>query len=115
MKRLVVVVATALAVCGAHLGAQQSRSTIEKRFASAEHKARVEGDLKGAIEEYKRIVASAGSDRAAAARALLRVAEAYQTLGDAEARTIHQRIVSDFSDQKDAVVIARRQLQLSAL
>ena len=70
----------------------------------------MEGDLKGAIEEYKGIVSSAGSDRAAAARALLRMAEAYQKLGDAEAQKIYQRLVRDFGDQKDAAAAARARL-----
>jgi Tol biopolymer transport system component len=110
MKRLLVVAAMALAIGGVHAGAQQNRSSIERRFASAEHKANVEGDLKAAIEEYKQIVAAAGSDRSAAARALLRMAEAYQRLGDTEARRIYERLVRDYQDQSDAVSEARARL-----
>jgi Tol biopolymer transport system component len=87
---------------------------LDKRFASAEHKANVEGDLKGAIEEYKRILAVAGNDRSAAARALLRMAEAYQKLGIAEAQAIYQRLVRDYPDQPAEVVVARARLATPA-
>ena len=114
MKRLLIVVATALAIGGAHLDAQQNRSALEKRFASAEHKASVEGDLKGAIEEYRQLVAAAGNNRPLAARALLRMAEAYQKLGNAEAQAIYQRLVRDYADQQGAVVVARARLATPA-
>ena len=114
MKRLLVVVAIAMALDGAHIGAQQSRAAIEKRFASAEHKASIEGDLKGAIDEYKAIVAAAGSDRSAAARALLRMAEAYQKLGDTEAQQIYQRIVKQYPEQREAASVAQTRLGSTA-
>ena len=68
----------------------------------------VDGDLRGAIEQYKKI--AAGSDRTMAVRALLRMAECYQKLGDAEARTIYERIVREFSDQTEQVALARTRL-----
>ncbi len=70
----------------------------------------VKGDLKGAIEEYRKVVANAGANRALAAHALLRMAECYQKLGDAESRTIYGHIVREYADQKEAVVIARAYL-----
>ena len=47
----------------------------------------VKGDLRAAIEQYKQI--AAGRDRALAAKALLRMAECYQKLGDSEARAVY--------------------------
>jgi len=55
-------------------------------------------------------VAAAGSNRALAAQALVRMAECYQKLGDAESRTIYQRVVRDYADQADAVKFARAHL-----
>jgi Tol biopolymer transport system component len=89
---------------------QQSGATAEKLLASAQHKASIEGDLKGAIEEYNKAVAAAGTDRALAARALLQMAECYQKLGDAQAQAIYQRLVRDYADQQDTVVLARARL-----
>jgi Tol biopolymer transport system component len=94
---------------GAMLHAQSTRSA-EAQLKAAQQKAEVEGDLKGAIEAYKKIVASAGGNRAVAAEALVRMAECYQKLGDAESKKIYERIVREFADQKDAVVVARARL-----
>src|SRR5690349_18706522 len=64
----------------------------------------VRGDLKGAIEQYKRI--AQGNDRASAAKALVRMGECYTKLGDAEARNIYQRVLREYSDQIDTSVEA---------
>ena len=61
--------------------------------------------LKGAIEQYRQIAQT--GDRTVAVRALIRLAECHQKLGDAEARNIYERIVREFADQKDAVALAR--------
>ncbi|MEK7404527.1 MAG: tetratricopeptide repeat protein [Acidobacteriota bacterium] len=60
----------------------------------------VEGDLKGAIELYKKVVAGAAKNRAAAAKALLRLGECYEKQGNAQARRAYERLVREFSDQK---------------
>jgi Tol biopolymer transport system component len=91
-------------------GAQQSNAQAEKLLAGAAHKATVDGDLKGAIEEYTKVVTAAGTNRALAAEALVRMAECYQKLGDTEAQSIYERIVRDYGDQKDAAVLARVRL-----
>ena len=82
--------------------------TADVQFKAAEHKEQVEGDLKGAIEQYKKIAQS--KDRSIAVQALIRMAECYQKLGDAESRKIYERVVTDFADQKEAVAIARARL-----
>ena len=87
---------------GVMVQAQAARSA-EVQMKAAQQKAEVEGDLKGAIEEYKKIVAGAGSNRALAAEALVRMAGCYQKLGVSEAQTIYQRVLREFGDQKDAV------------
>jgi Tol biopolymer transport system component len=68
----------------------------------------VKGDLKAAIEQYKKVATS--SDRAIAARALLRLAECYQKLGDSESQRVYERLVRDFADQPDAVAAARARM-----
>jgi Tol biopolymer transport system component len=98
--------AIALTVC-AVLIAQAPHST-EALLKAAQHKEEVEGDLRGAIEEYKTI--AEGGDRALAARALLHMAECYLKMGDAEAQNIYERIVREYSDQKDAAAVARNHL-----
>ena len=43
--------------------------------------------------------------------ALVRMAEAYQKMGDAESQRIFERVVRDYADQNDAVVLARAGLK----
>ncbi len=68
----------------------------------------VDGNLDGAIEQYRKISQSA--DRALAATALLRMAACYQKLGDGEAQKTYERLIREFSDQKEAASAARAQL-----
>lgn len=88
----------------------QAPRTAEVQMKAAQHKADVEGDLKGAIEEYKKVVAGAGRNRALAAQALMRMADCYQKLGAAEAQNIYQRVVREFADQREQVTLARVRL-----
>src|SRR5688572_28608908 len=108
--RLFLAFAVALIAADAPTVSGQQNPALDKLFASAQHKATVDGDVKGAIEDYKRIVATAGADRRLAAQALLRMAEAYVKLGDAQARMTYERIVRDFRDQKESVALARARL-----
>ena len=74
-------------------------------------KAQVDGDLSGAIKQYQRIVDTfAKTDRAIVATALVRMAECYQKLGDAQAKTHYERVVREFADQKEAVTLALARL-----
>ena len=68
----------------------------------------VKGDLRAAIEGYRQI--AQGSDRALAAKALIRMAGCYQKLGNAESRTIYEQVVRDYADQNDAVTVAGARL-----
>jgi Tol biopolymer transport system component len=92
------------------IGAQQNAAQAEKLLAAAQHKAAVDGDLKGAIEAYKKIVAGAGANRSLAAQALVRMAECYQKLGDAEAQRIYERLVREYGDQQEVAATARARL-----
>ena len=105
------IIGTAIATLAGHamLTAQGARNA-DVQMMAAQQKADVQGDLKGAIEDYKRIVAGAGSNRALAALALVRMADCYQKLGDAQARAIYDRVVRDYADQAEAVSLARAHL-----
>ena len=115
MNRCFVIFVAALIAAGLQVAsAQQSATQAEKLFASAHHKATIDGDLKGAIDEYKKAIAAAGGNRALAAQALLRMAECHQMLGDADAQTIYQGLVRDYADQKEAVALAQARLATPA-
>lgn len=71
----------------------------------------VDGNLNGAIKQYQAIVDTYGkTDRAAAATALVRMAEAYQKLGRSEARQKYEQVIRDYADQTAAVATARAAL-----
>ena len=80
----------------------QTAAAPEKLFASARHQETTQGDLRAAIETYKKVVAQAGSNRALAAQALLRIGECHTKLGDAQARQAYERLVRDYGDMPEA-------------
>ena len=79
-------------------------------FQQALSKEQAEGKLNDAIVIYQRIVKEFAGDRALAAKALLRLGEAYQKLGDKQAQAAFERVVRDYGDQKDAAALARAHL-----
>lgn len=85
--------------------------TLEAQLQKAIQIETVGGDLKAAIEQYRRIAAAAGSgNRRVAAQALVRMAECHRRLGDAQAAKIYERIVRDYADQPEAAAEARTRL-----
>jgi Tol biopolymer transport system component len=91
----------------AQVGAQAARD-LERQFRTAQYKQEVQGDVKGAIEDYKKI--ASGPDRALAARALFAMGVSYQALGSPDARGVFGRIVREFTEPKDVVAAARARL-----
>ena len=89
--------------------AQNNAATM---MEAARKTAVVDGDLAGAIKQYEAIVETyAKTDRAAAATALVRMADDYQKLGRAsESQAAYERVVREFSDQREAVSEARARL-----
>lgn len=106
-----VLVGIVLAAVSLHAVSAQRQSAAETLIARAHHKATVDGDLRGAISDYRKAVAAAGKDRRLAARALLRLAECHAKLGDAEAGGIFTRIIRDYPDQTNIVTVARASLE----
>jgi Tol biopolymer transport system component len=82
----------------------------------ADDKAAVDGDLKGAIAQYQAIVdAFLKTNRRVAAEALVRIADCYEKLGNAQAKAVYERVVRDFGDQPEALAVARARLTSSGL
>jgi len=100
----VTVFACGLAPAAAPQKSDQQELSLQKAIQTET----VDGDLKSAIEQYKKI--AQGRDRAVAAKALVRMGECYEKLGDAEARKAYERVVRDFGDQKDLAETARTRL-----
>jgi len=110
MRRMLIVVAmSALLLAGSAMTQQKDR--VEVELQAAIRKETVEGKLKEAIEMYRKLAQSA--NRAVAAKALLRMGQCHEKLGNAEARTAYQRVVRDFADQ--AEIVAQARVRLAAL
>jgi tetratricopeptide (TPR) repeat protein len=73
-------------------------------------KERTQGDYAGAVKIYQTIVQKFSGDRKLVARALYQIGQAYEKLGNSEARKAYERIARDFNDQKDIVADANRRL-----
>jgi Tol biopolymer transport system component len=104
--------ATVLAACGWLAPASvftQSGSDGPAQLRAAMHRETVQGDLDGAIAEYRRI-ADGSADRSVKAQALLRLGTAYEKLGRPEARTTYERVVTTYADQPKVAAAARARL-----
>jgi len=84
----------------------QARLLLEE----ATKKEVVDGDLKGAIDAYQKILTLQGAPRAATAKALLGLGQCHEKLGNAEARSAYERLVRDFADQPEEMTMARARL-----
>jgi Tol biopolymer transport system component len=108
-----IMLAAALAVAGVLGGAgsaAQNRDRAEIALKAAIDKEVVEGDLKGAIEQYRKIVANYGGNRTVVAKALVRMGNCHEKLGDAEARKAYERVLRDYADQRETAAEARDRL-----
>ena len=108
MKPIITTILAVILVAGA-----QAKDESERMFKVAQNAELVDGNLKAAIEQYKKIVAHHGGNRAAAAKALVQMGRCYEKLGKAEARKAYQRVVTEYADQGEPA--AQASLRLAAL
>jgi Tol biopolymer transport system component len=100
----------------AFVAAGQGSNQAEVQLQAAIKAEVFDGNLKAAIERYQRIIASFGNDRPVVAKALIRMGQCYEKLGEAQAkqaRAAYERVVRDFADQ--AEIVAQARVRLAAL
>jgi len=107
MKTMMNPIWTGIAAAVLAVGADKAQDA-ERLLKAAMNTELVDGDLKIAIERYKKVAQS--GVRPLAAQALVHMAECYQKLGDSESRRIYEQIVREYADQKEAVAVARAHL-----
>ena len=105
-----ILAALLLAFLAASLATGQKNDQAEVALKAATNKELVDGDLKGAIELYKKIVASYGKNRTVIAHALVQMGQCYEKLGKTEARNAYERVVREFADQPEPARLARQRL-----
>ena len=104
MKSILMLAVLALVVGG------QAANQAEVQLQAAIKAEVFDGNLKVAIERYQEIITTFRSDRPIVAKALVRMGQCYEKLGEAqasEARQAYERVVRDFADQTDAAQEAR--------
>jgi len=88
----------------------QTGNQWEKQLRAAIDKEVIDGDLNGAIAQYKTIIAARGPSRAVVARAMLQLGGCYEKQGAAEARKIFEQLLRDYADQAEVAAQARARL-----
>jgi hypothetical protein len=83
----------------------------EEQLEAAIHREVVTGDLAGAVQLYRSIVARTDTPRVISARAILQIALCQEKLGQRkEAYDTYRRLVTDYGDQTEIVSRARTKL-----
>ncbi len=104
--RMLVPVAIAM-----ELLAAPRKPDTEVQLEAAIHREVVVGDLRGAMEQYRAILAQTSPPRAVAARALLQLGHCQEKLGQKrEAFNTYRRLVSDYNDQAEVAGLGRSRL-----
>lgn len=86
-------------------------SDVERKLESAMHREIVAGDLNGAMEEYRGLLAQPKVPKPIAARALLQLGQCLEKTGRrTEARNLYQRVAKEFADQAEMAAMARGHL-----
>jgi len=102
---LLIVAGVLAAVCAA------GGADVEMQLEAAIHREIVLGDLRGALDQYRAILALRDRSNPEAGRALLGMGRCFEKLGRRnEARAAYERIVNEFAGQPDLVGQARTQL-----
>jgi len=107
MKQILMLAVVALVTAG------QGTNQAELQLQAAIKAEVVDGNLKVAIDRYKQIVATHGGERAVVAKALVRMGQCYEKLGDAnarEARNAYEQVVREYGDQAEVAAEARNRL-----
>ncbi len=110
MKPLTAICTAWFLVAGSAMLGAQTTAQAEKLLESARHKEVMEGDLKAAIEQYRKIAAQFAKQPEIAAKALLQMGQCQEKLGQAEARKSYERIVREYASAQEYVSAARARL-----
>jgi Tol biopolymer transport system component len=81
---------------------------------AARKKEILEGDLEAAIRQYKEIIATHSGDRQVAAKALVRMGQCYEKLGQTGAQEAYREVIENYPEQRVEVAAARQRLAVLA-
>jgi len=115
MKIKLITTVFLIAILGALLslaGSTRQADDPAVLLRAAIEKEEVDGDLQGAIDMYKQLIAKYGGNRAIAAKAQLRIGMCYEKSGLKEAQEAYQKVIDDYPGQTEAVKLAKEKLAL---
>ena len=95
------------------IGISQKTEDPGVMLRSAIEKEEVDGDLKGAIDLYQKIIDKFSGNKAIAAQAQLRIGICFEKLGLKslkQAQDAFQKVLNDYPSQSDEVRIAKEKL-----
>jgi outer membrane protein assembly factor BamD (BamD/ComL family) len=98
IRRIIVMTISALLLAGVAIS--QKNDAPEAMLRVAMDKEIVDGDLKSAIEQYKKIIAQRGASRELVAKALVRLGICYEKQGSIEARQAYERVTREFTRRR---------------
>lgn len=101
LRRWTAIPGAALLIMCVAVAQQAERADL--MMEAAARKERVDGDLKAAIEEYRKVASRFAKQPEVAAKALLQMGQCQEKLGQAEARKSYERIVREFGAQPAAI------------
>ncbi|MCJ7583133.1 MAG: tetratricopeptide repeat protein [Candidatus Aminicenantes bacterium] len=104
------------ALSAGYLALQAQDNKAEVALQAAMKTENIDGDLRSAIEQYKRIITLPSAGRATVATALLRMGQCHEKLGNADmqdARKAYEQVVREYGDQ--AAVAAEARAKLASL
>jgi Tol biopolymer transport system component len=88
----------------------QGAKEAEKLFQQGIHLEEVKGELKKAIVAFQKLIDDYGEERTLVAKALLHIGICNEKMGKEEAQKAYQRVIREFSDQRETVAEARSRL-----
>jgi hypothetical protein len=95
--------AAAIALGAVREAAPQTGADAARRLEAAIHREVVLGDLKGAIEGYREVLALEGAGRSIAAQALFQIGQCEEKLGHrSAAEDAYRRVADEYGDQEQA-------------
>lgn len=109
MKRtLIAIAALAALLIGTAPAPAQKPDPAHAALKAAMDKELLDGDLKRAIDLYAKVANTHRANKSIAAQALLRLGQCQEKLGQSQAASAYERLLSQYADQKEAATARTR-------
>ena len=89
-----------------------AQQTADQLYQSGLYKEEIEGDLEAAIDIYETIINKFPENRSIGAKTYLHIGLCYEKLGLNEAQKAYRKVVENYPEQKEEVMLANEKLTL---